>query len=77
MLDSGSVRNTDAAVSAVTTGLSGQPAYLLYPFARMGARNALLSETMQNSLLNYGPRAIPASAFGAVAPPLNELANLR
>ena len=38
---------------------------------------ALLSETMQNSLLNYGPRAVPASAFGAVAPPLNELANLR
>lgn len=75
VVDSGSVRNTDAIVSGVTTGLSGQPWYLLYPFARMGARNALLSPTVQNSLVAQ-PQAINPAWIGASAPAYNELADL-
>lgn len=72
VVDSGSVRNTDAIVSGITSGLSGQPWYLLYPFARMGARNALLSDTVQNSLVRQLPNGSPGFVMGS-APALNEL----
>lgn len=72
VVDSGSVRNTDAIVSGVTSGLSGQPWYLAYPFLRMGARNALLSETVQNSLMRQASGGSPRIVSG-VAPGINEL----
>lgn len=72
VVDSGSVRNTDAVVAAVPAGLSGQPWYLAYPFLRMGARNALLSETVQNSLVRQA-RGVPQGLVTGAAPGFNEL----
>ena len=72
VMDSGSVRNTDAIVSGATAGLSGQPWYLAYPFLRMGARNALLSETVQNSLIRQAQGVPPGFVMGS-APAFNEL----
>lgn len=46
--DSGSVRNTDVILGGATAALSKQPSYLLYPFARQGARELLLSKAGQS-----------------------------
>lgn len=72
VMDSGSVRNTDAIVSGATAALSNQPWYLAYPFLRMGARNALLSDTVQNSLIRQS-QGVPSGFVMGAAPALNEL----
>jgi hypothetical protein len=73
VVDSGSVRNTDIAVSGGLAGLSGQPWYLLYPFGRMATRNALLSNRVQNALVTpWTPSAAPL--LGA-SPGMTELSN--
>lgn len=75
VVDSGSVRNTDAVVAAVPAALSGQPWYLGYPFLRMGARNALLSAPVQNSLIRQAGGGSPRIAMGS-APVIEELNQL-
>jgi hypothetical protein len=47
MLDSGSVRNTDVLAGGAAAVLQKEPSFLLYPFARQGARAALLSKQGQ------------------------------
>lgn len=49
--DSGAVRNTDVMMGAGTSAISREPSWLLYPFARMGMRSALLSDTGQKLAL--------------------------
>jgi hypothetical protein len=68
ILDSGSVRNTDVIVGGGTAAITGQPWYLGYPLLRGAARNALLSPTMQNQLLNQGRKPVPPGLFSAAAP---------
>lgn len=74
VVDSGAVRNTDVAVGAGSAALSGQPWYLLYPFARMAMRNALLSETVQNSLIQQS-RGIPNGLATGAVPLYPEIVN--
>ena len=57
--DSGSVRNTDVIMSAATTGLSKEPSWLLYPFARQAARNILLSPTGQKLATQTPSNGLP------------------
>jgi hypothetical protein len=73
--NSGSVRNTDMIVGGATSVLGQDPMYLLYPFARMAARNALLSESSQNALLRQAAGVNPA-LIGGSAPAVNELNQL-
>jgi hypothetical protein len=47
MVDSGSVRNTDAILGSGAAVFSGHPWYLGWPFLRQGARSFLLSEAGQ------------------------------
>lgn len=47
IVDSGSVRNTDAILSSGATVFSGNPWYLGWPFLRQGARSFLLSNAGQ------------------------------
>lgn len=57
--DSGAVRNTDVIMGAGTSAVSGQPGWLLYPFARQGMRNFLLSPGGQSLAFPQAPRAMP------------------
>lgn len=57
--DSGSVRNTDVALGAVTSVLDKQPAWLLYPFAR---------QAMRSYLLGPGQARAAQSQIGSIPP---------
>lgn len=59
----------DAYGSGGMAAVTKEPLYLLYPFARMGIRNALLSDTAQNTLVGQGPQMSPRV--------LNSLATVR
>jgi hypothetical protein len=71
-LDSGSVRNTDVAIGGVTAALSHEPWYLAYPFVRMGFRNYMLSNSVQNSLLQPRTGIAPSTVMGTI-PAANSL----
>lgn len=56
---SGAVRNTDVILGAGATGVSQQPGWLLYPFARQAARNFLLSKAGQKLAVKGGGPQLP------------------
>jgi len=65
--DSGSVRNTDVILGGATAALAREPSYLLYPFARQGARELLLSKMGQRLATKGGDgMQIPPALLQAI-----------
>lgn len=65
VVDSGSVRNTDVALGAVTSVLDKQPAWLMYPFARQAMRAYLLGPG-QPKPISAGASQLPPELLNAL-----------
>lgn len=65
ILDSGSVRNTDVILGGLAALAKHEPSLLLYPFARQGARAALLSDVGQN--LAMPGSALPSTGLAGLS----------
>lgn len=59
VVDSGSVRNTDAILGSGAAVFSGHPWYLGWPFLRQGVRSFLLSDPGQKMAVASQPNGIP------------------
>jgi hypothetical protein len=68
IVDSGSVRNTDAILGSGASVFTGNPWYLGWPFLRQGARSFLLSEAGQGMAAPSAANGIPPEvAMGLIS----------